>query len=562
MHNTHMIQMQHRISQLVASLPLAQKVGQLFILAFAGQDLAYAKTLVADFHIGGFYLTDDNAPNPVAARALASELQHTAALRACDAPLILGVDQEGAWGVLTQHTDLGPGNLALGVADDLALTAKMYQVYASQMLPLGYNTILAPCADVNSNPDNPIIGQRSFGASPELVSRHVATAVQALTQAGSLSCAKHFPGHGDTATDSHSGLPRVELDKPALLASHLQPFMAAIAAGVPLIMTSHILYPALDSEYPATLSPAILTDLLRHELGFDGVILTDSMNMGAMRQFYTPVAAALQALKAGADMIMLSEEHYENERTDYKKLQAETILGVIAAVRQGELAEALIDQALQRVLRLRYQLSLQLPETTTADPVQSAQVAAQAAHSALKLLRNSAGVFPLQYQLQKQVRNQPPLSQSAQTQSIALAFVADPKGYDKICNSRGIGPNDPIPASSVLRAELERSPLNVEFWSYLTLQQQLAAGAPLAQGQLLVLVTEDYPLPGDQLDLAAQQQKVQQAVALWREQVMVLALRSDAELAAYPELATYLCSYSSRRCSAIAAAKVLIDGHL
>jgi beta-N-acetylhexosaminidase len=543
---TQIIQMQHRISQLVASLPLEQKVGQLFMLAFAGQDLAYAKTLVADFHIGGFYLTDDNAPNPLAARALASELQHTAALRACDAPLILGVDQEGAWGVLTRHTDLGPGNLALGVADDLALTAQMYQVYARQMLPLGYNTILAPCADVNSNPDNPIIGQRSFGTSPELVSRHVAAAVQALTQAGSLSCAKHFPGHGDTATDSHSGLPRVELDKKALLASHLQPFVAAIAAGVPLIMTSHILYPALDGEYPATLSPAILTDLLRNELGFDGVILTDSMNMGAMRQFYTPVAAAVQALKAGADMIMLSEEHYENERTDYKKLQAQTIVGVIEAVRQGELAEALINQALQRVLSLRYQLSSQLPETIATKPLPATQVATQAAQSALKLLRNSAGVFPLQ---QKQ-------------KSLLLAFVADPAGYDKICNSRGIGPNDPIPASSVLRAELERSPFAVEFWSYPTLQQQLVNRAPLVEGKLLVLVTEDYPLPGDQLDLAAQQQKVQQAVGLWREQVMVLALRSDAELAAYPELATYLCSYSSRRCSAIAAAKVLIDGHL
>lgn len=548
------MQMQHRISQLVASLPLEQKVGQLFMLAFAGQDLAYAKTLVADFHIGGFYLTDDNAPSPAAARALASELQHTAALRACDAPLILGVDQEGAWGVLTQHTDLGPGNLALGVADDLALTAKMYQVYASQMLPLGYNTILAPCADVNSNPDNPIIGQRSFGASPELVSRHSAAAVQALAQAGSLSCAKHFPGHGDTATDSHSGLPRVELDKKALLESHLQPFVAAIAAGVPLIMTSHILYPSLDTEYPATLSPAILTDLLRNELGFDGVILTDSMNMGAMRQFYTPVAAAVQALKAGADMIMLSEEHYENERTDYKKLQAETIVGVIAAVRQGELAEALVDQALQRVLQLRYQLTLQLPASIIADPEQrsqnsasiSAQIAAQAAQSALKLLRNSAGVFPVQQ------RKKP----------LLLAFAADPAGYDKICNSRGIGPNDPNPASSVLRAELERSPLAVEFWSYPTLQQLLVKGAPLAEGQLLVLVTEDYPLPGDQLDLAAQQQKVQQAVGLWRDQVMVLALRSDTELAAYPELSTYLCSYSSRRCSAIAAAKVLIDGHL
>jgi len=554
--------MQHRISQLVASLPLSQKVGQLFMLAFAGQDLAYAKSLVTDFHIGGFYLTDDNAPNPAAACSLASELQHLAALRPCDAPLILGVDQEGAWGVLTQHTDLGPGNLALGVADDLALTIRMYQVYARQMLLLGYNTILAPCADVNSNPDNPIIGQRSFGATPKLVSQHVAAAVQALSAAGSLSCAKHFPGHGDTAADSHSGLPRVELDKPALMASHLQPFVAAIAAGVPLIMTSHILYPALDSEHPATLSPAILTGLLRQELGFEGVILTDSMNMGAMRQFYTPVAAAVLALKAGADMIMLSEEHYENERTDYKKLQAETIAGVIAAVRQGELAETLIDQALQRVLHLRYQLNLHsselaglsAPGATISTMETGAQIASQAAQAAVRLLRNDAGIFP-----------RPPMPASSDNTApptLIVALTADPKGYDKICNSRGIGPNDPMPAGYVLREALAQSSLALEFWSYATLQQRLAAGKPLASGQVLVLVTEDYPLPGDQIDLAAQQKKVQQAVFLWQQQVMVLALRSDTELVSYPELATYLCTYSSRRCSALAAAKILIDGHI
>lgn len=213
------MQMQQRVSQLVASLPLEQKVGQLFMLAFSGQDLPYARRLVQEQQIGGFYLTDDNAPTPAAAKKLVAELQQLAALRPCDAPLLLGVDQEGAWSILTHHTDTGPGNLALGVADDVALTGAMYQVFASQMLQLGYNTILAPCADVNSNADNPIIGQRSFGAEPMLVSRHVAAATSALLNNGSLACAKHFPGHGDTATDSHSGLPTVALDKEALLAT-------------------------------------------------------------------------------------------------------------------------------------------------------------------------------------------------------------------------------------------------------------------------------------------------------------------------------------------------------
>jgi beta-N-acetylhexosaminidase len=329
---------------------------------------------------------------------------------------------------------------------------------------------------------------------------------------------------------------------------------------VPLIMTSHILYPALDPVYPATLSPAILSGLLRDELGFDGVILTDSMNMGAMRQFYSPAAAAVQALKAGADMIMLSEEHYENERTDYKQLQADTIHGVINAVRQGDLAEADIDRALQRVLKLRYQLTQQPPQAQSSlmhrqpaelnqyepshtEPSQAALTAQHAARSALRLLRNRAGCFPIQ-------------------QPLLLAFVADPAGYDKICNSRGIGPNDPIPASAAFWQELSRSNLTVRLWSYQKLQQQLATAAALPEGHLLLLVTEDYPLPGDQLDLLAQQAKVQQAIGLWGDQVMVLALRSDTELAAYPDVATYLCSYSSRRCSAVVAAQALISGQL
>ena len=137
--------MKHRIRQLMDSLPLEHKVGQLFMLAFAGPDVAYARQLVEQYQIGGFYLTDDNAADPQQAAALNLELQKLAALRTVDAPLILGVDQEGAWSVLTRFTDTGPGNLALGVVDDVALTAQQYQHMALQMQALGYNTLLAPC---------------------------------------------------------------------------------------------------------------------------------------------------------------------------------------------------------------------------------------------------------------------------------------------------------------------------------------------------------------------------------------------------------------------------------
>ncbi|MDZ7869914.1 MAG: glycoside hydrolase family 3 N-terminal domain-containing protein [Rheinheimera sp.] len=525
--------MKLRIRQLIDSLPLEHKVGQLFMLAFAGPDLAYARQLVEQYQIGGFYLTDDNAADPQQAAALNLELQKLAALRTVDAPLILGVDQEGAWSVLTTYTDTGPGNLALGVADDLALTAQQYQHMALQMQALGYNTLLAPCVDVNSNPDNPIIGQRSFGAEPALVSRHSSAAVTAILQTGMLACAKHFPGHGDTATDSHNGLPVVDLSLTELLDSHLQPFVAAIAAGVPMLMTSHICYPQLDSEFPATLSPQILTRLLREQLGFDGVILTDSMNMGAMRRHYGPVEAAVQALRAGADMIMLSEEHYENAVTDYQTLQRQTIQGVIAAVQTGELAHSVIDAALQRVLLLRYQLA----EPKIRPVPDGAALAAEAARRACRVLRDQAGMLPLR-------------------QPFYLACMAEPAEYAQIRNSRGIGPNDAVPASSVVQQALQQAGAKVEVLSWPVLASWLERGQ--RPDLPLLLLSEDYPLPGSQLNLPLQRARIQQCLQAWGAQVVLLGLRSDTELNAYPQLQTYLCCYSSRRCSALAATAMLL----
>lgn len=529
--------MDYRIRQLINSLPLADKVGQLFMLAIAGPDLGWARTLIEQLQIGGFYLTDDNARTPAAALAFNQQLQHLAALRSVDAPLLLAVDQEGAWGILTQWTDTGPGNLALGQLDEPVITAAMYRCFAGQMQALGYNTILAPCADVNSNPDNPIIGQRAFGAEPALVSRHVQAACQALTQAQMLACAKHFPGHGDTATDSHNGLPVVALDRAALLDSHLQPFIAAIEAQVPLIMTSHICYPQLDPQWPATLSPAILTGLLREQLGYRGVILTDSMNMGAMRRHYDPVVAAVQALHAGADMIMLSEEHYENAHTDYQAIQRQTIEGVIAAVQRGELAESRLDEALGRVLQLRYQLN---PTPAAHAPLQipdGSALAATAAWRACKILRNQAGLLPLR-------------------QPFYLCPLAEPDEYEQICNSRGIGPNDPTPAATAFVAALQQLAATFTALNFSALQQQLQQG--WRPDKPLVLLSEDYPLPGSRLDLNRQLQRANALIATLGDQVVLVGLRSDHELSHLPALASYLCSYSSRRCAANAAAGWLI----
>ncbi|GHG05376.1 glycoside hydrolase family 3 protein [Thalassotalea marina] len=518
-----------KVSALIDSLSLKEKVGQLFILAFAGEDKDYAVSLVRDHHIGGFYITDDNASSSNDALALSQLLQQQASLRACDAPLILAVDQEGAWGILTHETDLGPGNLALGIANDTSLTQSMYQVFAEQMQRLGYNTLLSPCADVNANPDNPIIGQRSFGEQPEQVGNHVAAAVRGVLTTSNMSCAKHFPGHGDTATDSHQALPIVDKSLAQLKQQDLAPFQSAIDAGVNLIMTSHICYPQLDEQYPATLSRKILTSLLKQQMGFDGLIITDSMNMWAMRKNYHPVAAAVQALKAGAHLIMLSEEHYENSQTPYKQIQQDTLAGVILAVETGDLDEAIIDEALNKVLCTRY-LKLAAPfKPTQLSKNTCQQIAQQASEQSIKILRNANNWLPLQ------------------EQAFYLTFAANPKGYESLVNDRGIGPNDPVPARDAILKALNVKQAN---YTHVPFEQFNRQHSALSDDKPIVIVTEDYPLPGESFDLIEQQQRVLELLNLLGNRLIVAACRSDYELAHYSQLSTYICSYSSRTISA------------
>lgn len=520
------------VQQLISSMTIAEKVGQLFILAFAGPDKEYALSLVKDKHIGGFYITDDNAGDLQQAKWLAQSLQAQAALRVCNAPLILAVDQEGAWGILPTQTDLGPGNLALGKVDDLSLTANIYQVFAQQMQTLGYNTLLSPCADINANPKNPIIGQRAFGEQTVRVVSHVSAAIEGIKRTQNLACAKHFPGHGDTHTDSHRDLPIVDKDLLALQAQDLAPFQAAIDAGVDLIMTSHIRYPQLDSDSPATLSRTILTDLLINEMKFDGLIITDSMNMWAMRKYYQPEQAAIKALKAGAHLIMLSEEHYENENTDYKAIQRQTIDGVIQAVESSQLDEAIIDKALNKVLRHRYQklADSDFKATSAISDKQAREYCLQACLRSVTTLRDNNGLLPLT------------------DKPFYISFMANPKGYDSLVNSRGIGPNDARSAKNGILKQLRSLNKNfhhIEYHEFDTwLEQVPTTTLPL------VLVTEDYPLAGESFDTPQQVRRVLKAVAQFPENTLVLAMRSDYELEHYPHLSTYICAYSSRYLSA------------
>ncbi|MFF5793589.1 glycoside hydrolase family 3 N-terminal domain-containing protein [Paeniglutamicibacter sp. NPDC012692] len=262
-------------------------------------------------------------------------------LRAASPTVLLTLDEEGG-DVTRLHYLTGsnqPGNAVLGRINDPATTAASAAAIADELAALGFNLNLAPDADVNSTPENPVIGVRSFGADAALVAEHTAAWVTGLQDAGVAACAKHFPGHGDTATDSHLALPTIDVDVETLRDRELVPFAAAIAAGVASIMTSHIMVPALDADNPATFSRAILGELLRGALGFEGAIITDALDMAGACAITGIEVAAVRALAAGADLLCLGSET-SAERYDG------ILDAIVAAVRAGDLPlERLCDAA-------------------------------------------------------------------------------------------------------------------------------------------------------------------------------------------------------------------------
>ncbi|GAA0470838.1 glycoside hydrolase family 3 N-terminal domain-containing protein [Streptomyces sp. NPDC046215] len=277
----------------------------------------------------------------------------TAQLRAEREDVLVAIDEEGG-DVTRLEVRTGssfPGNLALGTVDDTALTRSVARELGRRLAACGVNLNWAPSADVNSDPDNPVIGVRSFGADPDLVARHTAAYIAGLQSAGVAACTKHFPGHGDTAVDSHHDMPRVDADLTTLYARELVPFRAAVAAGTRSVMSAHILLPALDTDLPATLSPAALHGLLRAPvtaggLGFDGLIVTDGMEMQAIAGTYGIERGSVMAVAAGADAICVGGG-LADEDTVLRLRDA-----LVSAVRTGALAEERLADAAARVRAL------------------------------------------------------------------------------------------------------------------------------------------------------------------------------------------------------------------
>jgi beta-N-acetylhexosaminidase len=342
-------------------------------LGFAGPVVpAWLKAALAD-GLAGVILFGSNVGDGDHVAALTDELR-----AAADREVVVGLDEEG--GDVTRldvsRGSASPGAAALGALDEPAATEEVYASIGARLAAAGVTVDLAPVADVNVDPDNPVIGVRSFSADPAVAARHVAAAVRGLQGVGVAACAKHFPGHGATAADSHHQVATVERSRSDIDRVELTPFRAAIAAGTRAIMTAHLLVPALDPAALATVSKKITTGLLREQLGFDGVIVTDALEMKAVSATIGLVDGFVAALIAGADLI-------ETGAGEYPRLIEQIPAAVAAALRSGRLSDDRLADAAGRSARL----ATRTAESGVVSPVPAAAARCVEVRGNLPLLR-------------------------------------------------------------------------------------------------------------------------------------------------------------------------------
>ncbi len=338
-------------------MTLREKIGQLFMLGIHGTEPSKElRELFKTYQPGGVILFSRNLEDPEQATHLTNALQKLV----LKMPLLVAIDQEGGRVArLPKGFTVFPGQGALGRIGTTDMAYAFAEVTARELRAIGVNMDLAPVLDVNTNPHNPIIGDRSFGQDPELVETLGLAVIAGLQDNGVLACGKHFPGHGDTATDSHKELPTVPHGLDRLRTIELRPFVHCFQNGMSAVMTAHVRYPAWDPDFPATLSPAILTDLLRAQLHFKGLVLTDDLEMHAILDSYGIEEAAIRAFQAGADILLICKDHDR---------QVAAMEAVHRAVQDGDIPELQFEHAVLRILEAkdRYLLPYQPADPKSA----------------------------------------------------------------------------------------------------------------------------------------------------------------------------------------------------
>jgi beta-N-acetylhexosaminidase len=325
---------------------VVRRAGQRFMVGFEGTAAsADVKHLIRDLGVGHIVLFSRNVDRPEQVADLVRELQGIARDAGQDLPLLVAVDQEGGRVArLREPWTLWPPLRALGLTGSEDMARRVGRALAHELGSCGIRYDFAPVMDVDTNPRNPVIGDRSFGGDPDLVGRLGVAMIRGLQDGGVAACAKHFPGHGDTEVDSHLDLPTVDHSRARLEDVELRPFRMAIEAGVATIMTAHVLVRELDDRLPATLSPRLIEELLRKEMKFPGVIVADDLEMKGVAGRFGPEPAAVLAAKAGCDLLPVSKS---------PDAQVTSIEALVRAVEAEEISWAAMDDAAERIRRLK-----------------------------------------------------------------------------------------------------------------------------------------------------------------------------------------------------------------
>jgi beta-N-acetylhexosaminidase len=492
-------------------MDLDTAAGQRLLLAFQGKDEPseeIARALREHRPAGVSLFRAFNIDSPSQLRAFTDRLQRLARTLGLP-PLLIATDQEGGQLMAVGDATPLPGNMALGATGSADLARRAGEVLGRELAALGINVDYAPCVDVNVNPRNPVVGVRSFGENPREVARLAAAMIAGIQSQGVAATAKHFPGHGDTDADSHHGLPSVPHGLARLREVEFPPFQTAIAAGVKLVMTAHVALPAVDGPLapPATLSHNILQGLLRGELGFQGVIVTDAMDMHAIGQGDALGENAVRAAAAGADLLLLTSDP-DDQRRVYASLRA--------ALRHEALDPAGAAASLGRIAALkRWLAGAPQPDLSVVGSSPHRMVAAEIAERSITLVRDTAGLLPLRLRPEQRI----------------AAIVPQPTNLTPADTSAYVIPT----LGGALR---ERHP-NVDEYrvSYAPGTEEIAQLAEQVRDHAVLIVGT--------FNACASPEQAQLVRRLLRLGIpsIVVALRLPYDLAAFPEAQTYACTY-------------------
>ncbi|MDP5275657.1 beta-N-acetylhexosaminidase [Chengkuizengella axinellae] len=515
----------------IRNMTLKQKIGQMLMCGFDGfQATKEIEQLIKNYHIGGVIYFRRNVSTIEQVHQLSVSLQEIAKKNG-ESPLFISIDQEGGMvNRINQGVTLFPGNMALGAAHDPNLAYQAAKISGEELRLMGINMNLAPCLDVNNNPANPVIGVRSFGDNATFVGDMGSAMVEGYQAANVSAVVKHFPGHGDTNVDSHLSLPVISHDLNRLNEVELVPFKQAIANGVDAVMTAHILFPAIESEHkPSTLSKSVITDLLRKELGFNGVVVSDCLEMNAILEEFGIAEGAVLAIEAGVDLLLVSHLY---ER------QVEAFEAIFNAVQTGRISEKRIHQSVERILRLKQERKGSQYDLNFSD-VQSKLRSETNLKTANEITKKCVTLL-------KDGTNQLPLDLSQKTLIIWSEETMTSPVDDVVNEVITLGTVLKQKMSNLVEYKIESAPTKA------AMHQILEMGTSFKQ---IVMATYDAKSSPKQAELV---KILYEKCEKENIKFIAAATRTPYDIQVYPEVRTYLACYENRPMMIEALADVLI----